>query len=269
MLVAAGAAGRCCSSGACASGCATPRSSSVEQVTRHGSHHRSDAERVRAALAAAARHDHAARARGPPASAAVAGFPVVRDVQVDAPTSRTAMTIRVIEHVPAAVAVTGGRRVPVAADGTVLAGPRRPPGRCRRSRSRRPLKAARGSPTPVALARARDAGAAPPPLRRRARSAHRGSRPRLVVTMRYGPRALLRRRRAGCDAKWAAAARRARRPDAQGATYVDVRVPGRPASAGWPPASPDPAEQTPASATRALAAPDRRATPTRARPRRR
>ena len=32
------------------------------------------------------------------------------------------MTIRVIEHEPAAMAVTGGGRVPVAADGTVLEG---------------------------------------------------------------------------------------------------------------------------------------------------
>jgi cell division protein FtsQ len=93
----------------------------VEDVTVTGLSASSDAKRVRMALTAASRSmttlhvDHAALDR------AVAGFPVVRELELttDFPHG---LHIHVVEHVPAAVAVGDGGRVAVAEDGTILQG---------------------------------------------------------------------------------------------------------------------------------------------------
>src|SRR5919106_997565 len=92
----------------------------VERVTVTGLS-MSDSERVRLALTSAGRSmttlhvDHEALER------AVAGFPVVRelDVTTDFPHG---LNIHVVEHVPAAIAVGDEGKVAVAGDGTILRG---------------------------------------------------------------------------------------------------------------------------------------------------
>ena len=158
----------------------------------------------------------------------MAGFPVVRALEVttDFPHG---MTIRVIEHVPAAMAVTDAGRVPVAVDGTVLQG-LPTPGALPTVRAHGGLKGQRLG-DPVALAGARVAGTAPPALRRRLDEVHRDSDRGLVATMREGPELVFGGTRRLRE-KWTAAARVLADQDAQGAAYVDLRVPGRPAVGG-------------------------------------
>jgi cell division protein FtsQ len=67
-------------------------------------------------------------------------------------------------------------------------------------------------------------------LRRRGRRAYLGERG-LTLTMRDGP-SLYFGTTADLRAKWAAAARVLADPTAEGARYVDVRVPERPAAGG-------------------------------------
>ncbi len=177
---------------------------------------------------------------------AVAGFPVVRALEVttDFPHG---MTIRVIEHVPAAMAVTDAGRVPVAVDGTVLQAAT--PGALPTVRAHgRPRGPAAGRP--VALAGARVAGTAPPALRRRLDEVHRDCDRGLVATMREGPE-LVFGGTSRLREKWTAAARVLADQDAQGATYVDLRVPGRPAVGGlaFQSVAPPVEEQAPAAPT--------------------
>ena len=81
----------------------------------------SDAARVRAALTSAGRRmttlhvDRAALER------AVAGYPVVRRLEVQ-PDFPHGLRVHVIEYEPAAIAVGDAGRVPVAGDGTILRG---------------------------------------------------------------------------------------------------------------------------------------------------
>ncbi len=187
-----------------------------------------DAKRVRSALAATARTMTTLHVREDRLDQAVAGFPVVRALEVttDFPHG---MTIRVIEHVPAAMAVTDAGRVPVAVDGTVLQG-LPTPGALPTVRAHGGLKGQRLG-DPVALAGARVAGTAPPALRRRLDEVHRDSDRGLVATMREGPELVFGGTRRLRE-KWTAAARVLADQDAQGAAYVDLRVPGRPAVGG-------------------------------------
>lgn len=201
----------------------------VEKVTVTGLS-TDDSERVRMALAAASRSmttlhvDHEALER------AVAGFPVVRDLEVttDFPDG---LKIHVVEHVPAAVAIGDGGRVAVAADGTILQG----------------VSAEKGLPTvevegalgverlrdTAALASAAIAGAAPPALRGRISEVGDDGRLGQVVQLSDGPEVIFGdATRLG--AKWAAASRVLADLEASGASYVDVRLPGRPAAGGLP-----------------------------------
>jgi cell division protein FtsQ len=139
------------------------------------------------------------------------------------------MHIRVVEHRPAAMALTGGGRVPVAVDGTLLEG--------LPVEGRLPLVQAKGGfegsrlAEASALGAARIAGTAPGPLHRRLLEVGRDGDRGFVVELREGPEVVFGSA-ARLRAKWAAAARVLADPDAQGATYVDVRVPGRPAVGG-------------------------------------
>ena len=154
----------------------------------------------------------------------VAGYPVVRalEIRTDFPHG---MTIRVIEHEPAAMAVTGGGRVPVAADGTVLEG-LPVSGRLPVVRSAGGIKGARLA-AGAALGAVRIAGAAPAPLRRRVREIERDGERGYVARLRKGPEIFF----GGAThlrAKWIAAARVLADPETRGATYVDVRLPDTP-----------------------------------------
>jgi cell division protein FtsQ len=139
------------------------------------------------------------------------------------------MHIRVVEHRPAAMALTGSTRIPVAADGTALEGlPVH--GRLPLVRTRGGIKGTRLA-DPVALRAARIAGAAPAALRGRVLEIELDAERGYVAQLRSGPEIVF----GGASevrAKWIAAARVLADPEAQGASYVDVRVPGRPAVGG-------------------------------------
>jgi hypothetical protein len=84
---------------------------------------------------------------------------------------------------------------------------------------------------PRALAAARVAGAAPAALRGRVQEVGRDGDRGLVAKLRDGPE-LIFGAAAHARAKWLAAARVLADGDAEGASYVDLRVPGRPAVGG-------------------------------------
>jgi cell division protein FtsQ len=201
----------------------------VERVTITGLS-TSDAERVRMALTGAGRGmttlhvDHEALER------AVAGFPVVRELEVttDFPHG---LSIHVVEHVPAAIAVGDGGRVPVAGDGTILSGIP--------VEGRLPTVDVDG---PVGVERLRDstalasaaiAGSAPEALRARIDEVAVDGELGQVARLREGPE-LIFGDASRVEAKWAAAARVLADLEASGASYVDVRIPGRPAVGGLP-----------------------------------
>jgi cell division protein FtsQ len=201
----------------------------VEEVTIKGLS-ASDSERVRLALTTAGRSmttlhvDHEALER------AVAGYPVVRDLEVttDFPHG---LTIRVIEHVPAAIAVGDGGRVAVAGDGTILQGVT--------ADKRLPTVEVEGAVgverlrDSTALASAAIAGTAPAALRGRIAEIGEDGRLGQVAQLREGPEVIFGDT-SRLRAKWAAASRVLADLEASGASYVDVRIPGRPAAGGLP-----------------------------------
>jgi cell division protein FtsQ len=201
----------------------------VEKVTITGLE-ASDSERVRLALTTAARSmttlhvDHDALDR------AVAGYPVVRDLEVttDFPHG---LQIHVVEHAPAAVAVGEGGRVAVAGDGTILQGvtadKRLPTVEVDGAMGVERLRDA------TALASAAIAGAAPDALRGRIAEVGDDGQLGQVAQLRDGPEVIFGDA-TRLEAKWGAASRVLADLEASGASYVDVRIPGRPAAGGLP-----------------------------------
>jgi cell division protein FtsQ len=200
----------------------------VESVTVTGLTSR-DADRVRVALASTAETMTTLHVDEARLERAAAAFPVVAaiDAQPDFPNG---MTIRVIEHRPAALIEANGRRLPVAGDGSVLSG----------------LPVEGDLPTidlHVAMPQAqlgpgaaRDsaavAGAAAAAILRRLDSlAREGGARGVVAQIEDGPEIVF----GTADqlrAKWAAALRVLADEDAAGAAYVDVRIPERPVAGG-------------------------------------
>jgi cell division protein FtsQ len=188
----------------------------------------SDAARIRAALTSAGRGmttlhvDHSALER------AVAGYPVVRRLVVQ-PDFPHGLRVQVIEYQPAAIAVGAGGRVPVAGDGTILRG----------------VKVEGSLPTVgvdgalgtdflldrTALGAAAVAGGAPAVLRSRIADVERRADEGYVAELRDGPE-LIFGPATRLREKWAAAARVLADLEARGASYVDLRIPGRPAVGG-------------------------------------
>jgi cell division protein FtsQ len=199
----------------------------VERVTVSGLETK-DAAKLRDALTLSARsmttlhvdHDRLMRA--------VAGYPVVRDLEVSSDFPH-GLRIEVVQHVPAAIAVSHGLRIPVAGDGTLLRGVP--------VEGRLPAIRVQGAmPTerlrdPDALRAAHVLGGAPAELRGRLEGVDETRDEGLVVEMRDGPR-LIFGDATHVRAKWAAAARVLADPAARGASYVDLRLPARPAAGG-------------------------------------
>ena len=191
-----------------------------------------DGERVRAALVAAGGSMTTLHVDREVLDEAIAHYPVVRDLEVrsDFPHG---LAIRVLEHHPAALIELGGRRVPVAGDGTILRG--------LPVEGRLPaiavddVKGARGDrlADAQAVGAARIAGAAPAPLRRRVEAISVRGGDGLVATLSDGPE-LIFGDSSRAHAKWIAAARVLADPEADGATYLDLRLPDRPAAGGLP-----------------------------------
>jgi cell division protein FtsQ len=188
-----------------------------------------DAPRVRAALASAAHTMTTLHVRQDVLEQAIAAYPVVRalDVQPDFPHG---LTIRVIEYRPAAL--VGG--LPVAGDGTILRGIP--------VEGSLPKIETSGAPhgnrltDASALHAARVAGTAPMALRPRLESIEMRGEDGIVVQMRDGPE-LIFGDATRARAKWIAATRVLADPEAEGASYIDVRLPGRPAAGGLPAAT--------------------------------
>lgn len=192
-----------------------------------------DAPRIEAALRAAARDMTTLHVREDELRDAVAPFPTVGDIEVarDLPDR---LRIEVVEREPVAVVGEGDERTPVTASGTVLRGATPPDDlpSIDHARDRRVLDLL---------------AAAPRPLLRRAERAFHGERG-LTVRMAEGP-TLYFGTATHLDAKWAAAARVLADPAAEGATYVDVRVPERAAAGGLAPVAQEDEEPAPGATT--------------------
>jgi cell division protein FtsQ len=200
----------------------------VDDVTVTGLTGR-DAERVRVALASTAETMTTLNVDEARLADAAAAFPVVARVEAE-PDFPHGMTIRVVEHRPAAIAVAGGSRQPIAGDGSVLEG-----------------IAVEGDLPTIELAvampqqrlgpgAARDAaavaGAAPAVIARRIDSLAREGGARGVVAQLEDGTELIFGTADRLAVKWAAAIRVLADDDAAGASYVDVRIPERPVAGG-------------------------------------
>jgi cell division protein FtsQ len=190
-----------------------------------------DAPRIRAALTEAGRRMTTLHVHEQDLEHAVAGYATVHELRVSTDFPH-GLRIHVVERRPVAVLVSGGQRVPVAADGIVLRGVRPvaslPPVRVSGGLPRRRL-GERDAMTAVSVI-----AAAPSPMAARIEQVKKAGLKGLVADLREGPEVILgdsRRLRA----KWAAATRVLADPAAQGAAYVDVRLPERPVVGGLPP----------------------------------
>ena len=211
-----------------------------------------DAERIRRALEIAGQSMTTLHVREERLLQAVSAFPVVRDIEVTADFPH-GLSVRVIEHHPAGIVEVGGRELPVAGDGTVLLG--MPLDRGLPHIEGRGGVAGDRLEGAELLHAARIAGAAPAPLRSRIETIGFRADQGIVAELSEGPE-LIFGDASRAEAKWIAAARVLADPAAEGATYIDLRLPGRPAAGGLPAATVAPvapAEQTavtpPAAAT--------------------
>jgi cell division protein FtsQ len=187
-----------------------------------------DAARIRTALTGAARDMTTLHVDRAALDQVVAGYPVVRRLEI-APDFPHTLRVHVVEYEPAAIAVSDAGQVPVAGDGTILKGVR--------VQGRLPtidVDGALGEGTLVdqtALGAAAVAGAAPALLRKRIENIDHRSDDGFVAELRDGPELLLGSA-TRLRAKWAAASRVLADLEARGATYVDLRLPDRPAVGG-------------------------------------
>ena len=196
----------------------------------------SDGERVRSALENAAQEMTTLHVREQALREATASFTSVEDLRVKADFPH-GMTIEVIERQPVA-ALAGGRgerRIPVTGSGVLLRGvtaERDLPSLVLRQTAVGPRLTDRRALRALAVA-----SAAPDPLLRRSTELEIGSRG-VVVSLKNGPELVF-----GSDedagAKWRAAARVLAETSAQGATYLDLRIPGRVAAGGLAPIVPE------------------------------
>jgi len=199
----------------------------------------SDAPRIRQELAAAARTMTTLHVRHDRLNGVVASYPAVERLEVHADFPNT-LRIEVIEFQPAAMLVSGRSRMAVAGDGRLLRGLRRDTA-VPVIRLRGALPAERLGPG-AALRAARVAGTAPIPLRRRLVTVTETRERGLVARLRRGPD-LIFGDVSRLHAKWLAAARVLADRASRGASYVDLRLPERPAAGGLPV---EPAQQAPA-----------------------
>lgn len=200
----------------------------IEKVTVTGLTS-ADARGIRAALEAEATEMTTLHVRRDRLERAVEGYPVVRGLDVS-PDFPSGVRIHVLEQRPAAFLASGRSRVAAAADGSVLEGV--------------PVKAGQLPvvPAPVAspsdkvqhpgtLALLRVAGGAPALLQKRLGQVERDGVRGIVVTIEDGPE-LIFGAPTQVHEKWAAATRVLADEASRGASYVDLRLPDRPAAGG-------------------------------------
>ena len=199
----------------------------------------SDGEQVRAALESAALEMTTLHVRRQALEEATANLTSVDSLQVSTDFPH-GIKIHVIERqAVAAIAPKGEERIPVTHDGIVLRGvtaDRDLPSLVLGSTAIGPKLTDRRALRALTIA-----GAAPAELLRRS-NAVAVSNKGIVVTLRNGPE-LVFGSDADARAKWIAAARVLAESSAAGATYLDLRIPGRVAAGGLAPV--DPAEDDP------------------------
>jgi cell division protein FtsQ len=207
----------------------------------------SEEAKVHQALDAAARDMTTLHVREDALRAAVAQYASVAGLEVEADFPHT-LRIRVLEHEPVAVLVSGDREIAASGDGLLLQGvvadgdlpvikTAAPPAGDRVSNAN----------TRTALA---IAAAAPDELRRRIDRLWTGPRG-MMLALVDGPDVIFGD---ASDArrKWLATARVLADPSAAGATYLDVRIPERVAAGGLGPV-PEPTPETTSTPTPAAA----------------
>ena len=201
----------------------------VEKVTVTGVTGK-DADEIRTALEGTGRQMTTLHVDEDRLTQAAVAFPAVKAIEVEADFP-SGLRVHVIEHRPAALVVSDGRRVLVAADGSVLPG--------QTAQSSVPEIKFDGAVSGDRLASGptldavRVAGAAPPLLLERVSDVRRDDENGIVARLEDGPE-LIFGTPDRIGAKWAAAARVLADPDAAGAEYVDLRIPERPAAGGLP-----------------------------------
>jgi cell division protein FtsQ len=198
---------------------------SVQKVRVSGAHGR-QARAIDAALTSAARRMSTLDVHPAALRSAVASYPVVRDVRAT-PSFPHGLSIEVIEQPPVAALTFAGQRTAVAANGVVL-GPALLSGS---------LPTITGSAAPAPGRHVRQApllgaltvlGAAPAPLAKTVARAFSGPKG-LTLVMRSGLLAYFGDATRP-HAKWISLARVLADPSSAGASYIDVRVPERPAA---------------------------------------
>ncbi|MDA0182446.1 cell division protein FtsQ/DivIB [Solirubrobacter phytolaccae] len=197
----------------------------------------SDGDQVRVALEGAAKDMTTLHVREEILHEATAAYTSVGDLKVKADFPHT-LHIQVVERTPvAALTRPGERRVPVTSNGTLLRG----------VAAERDLPSVKLKSDPSG-SRVTDrkvlnalavASAAPTPLRGRTEEVKVDKRG-VIVDLEEGPELIFGDGK-DADKKWAAAARVLAEVSAQGAVYLDLRIPGRVAAGGLAPiATPTP-----------------------------
>jgi cell division protein FtsQ len=199
----------------------------------------SDEARIRSALESAARDMTTLHVREEVLHDVVDRFPSVAGLTVDTDFPHR-MTIEVHEHRPVAALEIDGNKTPVSGGGIVLTG----------VMADENLPTIRGDHLPQARvddaktrAALEVAAAAPGKLLRRGERLWWGD-DGLTMDLRDGP-PLIFGNRDDAVAKWVAAARVLAEPSAAGATYLDLRVPGRVAAGGLGPIPQEPLPENP------------------------
>ena len=223
-----------------------------------------EAHRVRARLKEAALQQTTLHVNEDDLRRAVEAEPTILSVEATPDFPHT-LRIDVTEnHAVAAVVGPGSGTVPVAGNGTLMPGGRTaspvPEIRIQGSaKTDRDGTAAARLDDPRAQPLLRVAATAPPVLLRRASAIERRRGEGIVVVLKNGPRVMFGNDR-DLAAKWRAAAGVLASTSAQGAAYVDVRLPQRPVAGGLKPQlpasgaaaapaapTPDPAPVTPST----------------------
>jgi cell division protein FtsQ len=193
--------------------------------------------RIDAALDAAARGMTTLHVREGALRRAVAGFPSVAGLRVQTHVPH-GLTIEVVERRPVAVLVAGDQRLAVSGDGRLLRDVQDTIGLPTIGQGALP------SGTHVTAARTRAAlavaAAAPQALRRRAERMSYAARG-LTVELVDGP-PLIFGDASQAAAKWLGAARVLADPTSAGATYLDLREPGRVSAGGLGPVTSEDAD---------------------------
>jgi cell division protein FtsQ len=160
--------------------------------------------------------------------AAVADYPVVRSISAEGQFPHK-LTIEVSLNLPIGILQTPVGRKPVAADGLLLPDVPITTGLpLLTAKGGLPSQRVTGGP---AFALVRVVGLAPEPLQSRIKSAGFRAGIGIVVELRRGPE-LRFGDTSRLAAKWMAAARVLAAPAARGASYIDLRLPDRPAAGG-------------------------------------